>query len=66
MTYYDSIKTKICERGCGLTIEWKGKIEGKHGSTGWFEKGTNHEHTFLKCDRIIKINKEKAKHGSLF
>lgn len=64
--YYDSPKVKLCERGCDLTIEWKGKIEDKKGSTGWFNQGTNIEHTYHYCDNLIKIIEEKKKHGELF
>jgi len=66
LNYYDSPKDKICDRGCGLRIIYYGKIIDKKGSTGWFEFGTKTEHTYERCDKIIKINIEKSKHGSLF
>jgi hypothetical protein len=65
--YYDSPKDKICERGCGIRIIYKGRIEEKKGSTGYFEYDKPKiEHTYARCDRIIKENKEREKHGSLF
>lgn len=67
IAYYDSPKDKICERGCGVRIVWRGKIEDKKGSTGWFEfNNPKIEHTYNHCDRLIKIIQEKQKHGSLF
>lgn len=64
--YYDSLKDKICQRGCGVRIVWKGKIEDKKGSTGWIEYGTTIEHTYKRCDTIMKNNQIKAQHGKLF
>lgn len=67
MTYYDSPNDKICQRGCNTRIIWKGKIEDKRGSTGWFHyDDTKKEHTYQVCDKIIKTLHEKEKHGSLF
>lgn len=65
--YYDSPKDKICDRGCGHRIIYRGKIPDKKGSTGFFEYDYPHEeHTYKYCDNLIKIMKEKQKHGQLF
>ena len=46
---------KMCDRGCGLTIFFKGKIPGKRNSTGYFEsKNPKIEHTFKRCDVLIE------------
>jgi hypothetical protein len=49
---------KLCDRGCGLVIWWGGKDPDKRGSTGWYEKDNMKiEHTYSRCDKIIKENK---------
>ncbi len=64
--YYDSPKEKVCDRGCGEKLFWKGYTENK-GSTGWFlYYNTKVEHTYDLCNKIMKQHKEKVKHGSLF
>lgn len=64
--YYDSVKDKICERGCGVRIEFRGSNEYKKHSTGWYEVGTKIEHTFPRCDNLLKIIKIRSQHGTLF
>ena len=67
MSYYDSIKDKICERGCGTRIIFKGKIRDKKNSTGWFEyDDTKQEHTYPRCDKMLKQLKIKQQHTHLF
>ena len=65
------MSAKPCRYGCGKTIIFLGKVEGKVGSTGMFEvengKITNIEHTYTLCERILKgldeIEKTKQDHG---
>lgn len=47
----------LCNRGCGVMIVWRGKNFEKRGSTGLFETATNIEHTYRRCDNIIKNKK---------
>ena len=50
---------KLCRRGCGTRIIFKGRIFGKRGSTGWFEyDNTRIEHTYKRCNTIIEKNTE--------
>lgn len=48
-------EVKICKRGCNTKIIWKGKVEGKKNSTGYFEYDqTRIEHTYNRCDMLLK------------
>ena len=56
---------KPCRYKCGINITFNGKIEGKKGSTGWFERdGT--EHTYLRCEKILEELKRAAVNTKLF
>lgn len=43
-------------------IEFRGKDFEKRGSTGLFETKTNIEHTYRRCDNIIKNKKQPDPH----
>jgi hypothetical protein len=60
--------SKLCERGCGLQIYYLGPIEGKSGSTGWWEHQNElfkeqdmGEHTFNRCNKLIRNHLKKDK-----
>jgi hypothetical protein len=52
---------KECSRGCRLSIIYKGTDPEKIGSTGWFEIGTKIEHTYNRCNRLIKNKLKKVR-----
>ena len=56
---------KTCKYKCGIDITFKGKIEGKKGSTGWFERDCT-EHTYRRCENILEELKRAAVNTKLF
>lgn len=51
-----------CKYNCGKDLVYKRKIEGKKGSTGWFEvddPSGEIEHTYKRCFDLQKVQKEQ-------
>lgn len=53
-----NLEPKECKYGCGKVIVWRGKDFDKPKSTGFFETDTGEEHTYRRCENIIRNKKE--------